>query len=399
MTSSANEHVSSGHSAETNGKLNSNNPHSRGRDSGGSGSSPSSVKKRASRAGTRSVSTLSAAQLERKRANDREAQRAIRQRTKEHIEKLERRIIELSSGDALNEQLVTALRRTKELEEENARLRSSLDQANFALGGISTSPASWNNQNRPQNEISPTDNSTYSQQAQGSNSQQVSHHGSSSANGSGSAGWDGAQIQQDGFRVGSQQPSQQGMTTPSTTQAPQWRTTNPFSSPTSTRGSSAPFRASEPSGDANSQWGYNSSSRGRAPSNSSNDQMRNVPQPMNYSYILGDPNQPERNRQPSLFHGMPDSHNQRMRHFSETSGLSQMNMNQYGPHNQPSRLYMPSGQQQQQQQPQSGGGRVNPSPTINQSPSHLNPSPINPSPTGHQSQQQQQGMFYGPYSR
>ncbi|KAH7303044.1 hypothetical protein B0I35DRAFT_402967 [Stachybotrys elegans] len=41
------------------------------------------------RKGTRSVSSLSPAQLERKRANDREAQRAIRQRTRVHIEKLE----------------------------------------------------------------------------------------------------------------------------------------------------------------------------------------------------------------------------------------------------------------------------------------------------------------------
>lgn len=55
-------------------------------------------KSTASRAGTRSVSTLTPAQLSRKRANDREAQRAIRQRTKEHIEKLELRIAELESG-------------------------------------------------------------------------------------------------------------------------------------------------------------------------------------------------------------------------------------------------------------------------------------------------------------
>ncbi|KAF2859348.1 hypothetical protein K470DRAFT_265345 [Piedraia hortae CBS 480.64] len=48
------------------------------------------TKKRTTRAGTRSVSTLTPAQLERKRANDREAQRAIRQRTKDHIENLER---------------------------------------------------------------------------------------------------------------------------------------------------------------------------------------------------------------------------------------------------------------------------------------------------------------------
>ena len=52
--------------------------------------SNSSGKKRTSRAGTRSVSSLSAAQLERKRANDRDAQRAIRQRTKDHIDSLEK---------------------------------------------------------------------------------------------------------------------------------------------------------------------------------------------------------------------------------------------------------------------------------------------------------------------
>ena len=98
-----------------------------------------SNKKRASRAGTRSVTTLSAAQLERKRANDREAQRAIRQRTKEHIEKLERRIVELSNNSESNEQLLAALKRNKELEEENAVLRANLDHANFAMG-VSESP-------------------------------------------------------------------------------------------------------------------------------------------------------------------------------------------------------------------------------------------------------------------
>lgn len=78
---------------------------------------------------------MSAAQLERKRANDREAQRAIRQRTKEHIEQLEQRISELSSaGGGSNEQLFELLRRNKELEEENAQLRAALEQAHFALG-------------------------------------------------------------------------------------------------------------------------------------------------------------------------------------------------------------------------------------------------------------------------
>lgn len=41
--------------------------------------------------------------MSRKRANDREAQRAIRQRTKEHIEKLELRIAELEGcGDSVS---------------------------------------------------------------------------------------------------------------------------------------------------------------------------------------------------------------------------------------------------------------------------------------------------------
>ena len=45
----------------------------------------------------RSVSSLSATQLERKRANDREAQRLIRQRTKDRIDGLEKQIAELKS--------------------------------------------------------------------------------------------------------------------------------------------------------------------------------------------------------------------------------------------------------------------------------------------------------------
>ena len=48
----------------------------------------------ASRAGTRCVSTLSTAQLTRKRAIDRESQRVARERTKENIEYLERQIEE-----------------------------------------------------------------------------------------------------------------------------------------------------------------------------------------------------------------------------------------------------------------------------------------------------------------
>ena len=93
---------------------------------------------RASRAGTRSVNTLSAAQLERKRANDREAQRAIRQRTKDHIDKLERRIAELSVNYDASEKLNTALQRNELLESEVVKLRSKLGSAASALGYSAT---------------------------------------------------------------------------------------------------------------------------------------------------------------------------------------------------------------------------------------------------------------------
>lgn len=97
-------------------------------------SSASSGKKRASRAGTRSVNTLSAAQLERKRANDREAQRAIRQRTKDHIDHLERSINELRGSQEANEKIVHATQqRNRDLEEENAYLRGKLNEAGFTI--------------------------------------------------------------------------------------------------------------------------------------------------------------------------------------------------------------------------------------------------------------------------
>lgn len=96
----------------------------------------SSVKKRPSRAGTRSVTTLTAAQLERKRANDREAQRAIRQRTKDHIESLERQVRDLTAQIDTNSstKMMELLRRNDELEQENAVLRARLSHAVQALG-------------------------------------------------------------------------------------------------------------------------------------------------------------------------------------------------------------------------------------------------------------------------
>ena len=93
-------------------------------------------KKRPSRAGTRSVTTLTAAQLERKRANDREAQRAIRQRTKDLIENLERQVRDLQNQleNTSSSKMMDIMRRNEELEQENAMLRARMGHAPSTLG-------------------------------------------------------------------------------------------------------------------------------------------------------------------------------------------------------------------------------------------------------------------------
>lgn len=94
------------------------------------GNAPTSQRPPDPRVGTRSVNTLSDAQLERKRANDREAQRIIRQRTREHIENLERQVAEL--GDQ-KEQLNKALQHNAELEAQIAHLQQQLAEMTLLL--------------------------------------------------------------------------------------------------------------------------------------------------------------------------------------------------------------------------------------------------------------------------
>jgi len=91
--------------------------------------------------GPRSVCSLSDAQLERKRANDREAQRIIRKRTREHIENLERQVAELS------EEKDQALQHNSELETQIATLQQQVThmalllQGRQSLVGIGIAPA------------------------------------------------------------------------------------------------------------------------------------------------------------------------------------------------------------------------------------------------------------------
>ncbi|KAL4871262.1 hypothetical protein BDV12DRAFT_33088 [Aspergillus spectabilis] len=92
---------------------------------------PAHSKKKETRAGTRRVTSLTAEQLERKRANDREAQRTIRQRTKEHIERLELQVAELrAKGDKFDE----VVRRNALLETEIRALRHQLSMAAGSTG-------------------------------------------------------------------------------------------------------------------------------------------------------------------------------------------------------------------------------------------------------------------------
>ncbi|RKF59312.1 hypothetical protein GcM3_175006 [Golovinomyces cichoracearum] len=80
-------------------------------------------RKKGARGGKRSVTHLSKAQLARKRANDREAQRNIRKRTKEHISNLERKVKELEQSGR-SSSMERILKRNQDLEAEIERLRA-----------------------------------------------------------------------------------------------------------------------------------------------------------------------------------------------------------------------------------------------------------------------------------
>ncbi|KAI1105038.1 hypothetical protein F4804DRAFT_305321 [Jackrogersella minutella] len=83
------------------------------------------TKKRRAGPSSRGVANLTPAQLSKKRANDREAQRAIRERTKTQIETLENRIRELTSQKPYQE-LQAVIRAKEAVEAENAEIKSRL---------------------------------------------------------------------------------------------------------------------------------------------------------------------------------------------------------------------------------------------------------------------------------
>lgn len=96
-------------------------------DDGDSTSAPGR-KRKLNSISARGVANLTPEQLAKKRANDRQAQRAIRERTKGHIEALEQQVRELSSQKPCQD-LQTALKKNEALQAENRELRDGLKKA------------------------------------------------------------------------------------------------------------------------------------------------------------------------------------------------------------------------------------------------------------------------------
>ncbi|KAI9754605.1 MAG: hypothetical protein M4579_004634 [Chaenotheca gracillima] len=101
------------------------------------GGSSGSLKRRRTATGTssRGVANLTPEQLEKKRANDREAQRAIRERTKTTIETLEKEIAQLKAQHPYQE-LQHALHQKDLIQAENEDIRRQLTSAMTILSPI-----------------------------------------------------------------------------------------------------------------------------------------------------------------------------------------------------------------------------------------------------------------------
>jgi TolA-binding protein len=103
-------------------------------------------KRRESRSGTRKVSTLSTEQLERKRANDREAQRSIRLRTKEHIEQLEAQV---SAYQSQIDEMRLRTERFDEVMQRNTMLKDEVDRLKQQLSSLTGRPEFEPDNNEP----------------------------------------------------------------------------------------------------------------------------------------------------------------------------------------------------------------------------------------------------------
>jgi len=122
------------------------------RDDGSGDGQPN--KKRRTGPNSRGVANLTPEQLARKRANDREAQRAIRERTKNQIDRLNQRIRDLESQQPYHD-LQVVLREKEAVQAENGDIRKRLEsvlsiiqpivRATGGLNGTMTTPKEGTN--------------------------------------------------------------------------------------------------------------------------------------------------------------------------------------------------------------------------------------------------------------
>ncbi|KAG5948737.1 hypothetical protein E4U53_006168 [Claviceps sorghi] len=105
-------------------------------------------KKKKTGAASRGVANLTPEQLAKKRANDREAQRAIRERTRHQIDALERRVEELTSLKPYQE-LQAVVRAKEAVERENADIKRQLASIINALKPIVGTAADEATQHQP----------------------------------------------------------------------------------------------------------------------------------------------------------------------------------------------------------------------------------------------------------
>ncbi|PYH48387.1 bZIP transcription factor [Aspergillus saccharolyticus JOP 1030-1] len=122
-------------------------------DAGGAATAVAGRKRKLNSNSARGVANLTPEQLAKKRANDRQAQRAIRERTKAHIDLLEQQVRDLSSQKPYLD-LQAALKQNEAVQMENRELKHGLktvleiiqpllrDQANPDLLASAAAPAS-----------------------------------------------------------------------------------------------------------------------------------------------------------------------------------------------------------------------------------------------------------------
>lgn len=106
---------------------------------------PASKKRRTGGTSSRGVANLTPEQLARKRANDREAQRAIRERTKNQIDLLNQRIRELESQQPYHD-LQLVVREKEAIQAENAEIRKRLQSVLSILQPIAHGAGGLNGQ-------------------------------------------------------------------------------------------------------------------------------------------------------------------------------------------------------------------------------------------------------------